>query len=102
MGSRLSPQDQALYRRTDEVLHYVWDPIGVATVPTARDEYSGYALRVLGMLLESVEIQPLAAFLLEIEGESMGLTPKPEHAELVAELLVGWKRALTDKYSRSL
>ena len=37
-----------LHRRTDEVLHYIWDPIGVSGVPTARDEYSGYVPRLVG------------------------------------------------------
>ena len=30
MGSKLSPHDMRLYRAVDEVLHYVWNPIGCA------------------------------------------------------------------------
>jgi hypothetical protein len=29
-------------RRADEVLHYLWDPIGVAGEVMACDEYMGY------------------------------------------------------------
>jgi hypothetical protein len=33
--------DRDLYRMVDEILHYVWDPIGVAGEARARDEYNG-------------------------------------------------------------
>jgi hypothetical protein len=102
MGRKLTPLEAELAQRVDEVLHYVWDPIGVAQVPEARDEYSGYVLRVLGMLLESANSQALIAFLLEIESAGMGLTPKPEHAHHVAELLLRWKHVLVAKYERLL
>jgi len=102
MGRELTPLESELAQRVGEVLHYVWDPIGVARVPEARDEYSGYALRALGMLLESANTQALVAFLLEIEGASMGLTRKTEHAQHVAELLLRWKRVLAAKYDRLL
>ena len=42
MGTKLEPHDEELYRRVDEVLHYIWDPIGVAGAPMARDEYYAY------------------------------------------------------------
>ena len=42
MGRGISSLDEELYRRVDEVLHYLWDPIGVAGIPEARDEYYGY------------------------------------------------------------
>ncbi len=38
MGQRLSPEDMAPYRAIDEVLHYIWDPIGISDAPEARDE----------------------------------------------------------------
>jgi hypothetical protein len=102
MKQKLSPFESELGQRVDEVLHYVWDPIGVAIAPGARDEYSGYALRALGMLLESTDARSLTAFLLEIESEGMGLMARPEHALHVAELLLDWKQTLHEKYSRSL
>jgi hypothetical protein len=27
----------------NEVLHYIWDPIGIQDMPAARDEYESYA-----------------------------------------------------------
>ena len=38
----LPPLELELYKRCDEVLHYVWDPIGISDVPEARDEYESY------------------------------------------------------------
>jgi len=102
MSRNLSAFESELGQRVDEVLHYVWDPIGVSNAPEARDEYSGYAMRVVGMLLESATAESLAAFLLEIEREGMGLTNRPEHAQSVAKLLVRWSRVLEEKYRRPL
>ena len=50
MGKKLDPQQMELYRATDEVLHYIWDPIGVSDAPNARDEYSSYLPQVFKML----------------------------------------------------
>ena len=42
MGYKSSREEIELYKRVDEVLHYLWDPIGVAEEPWARDEYYSY------------------------------------------------------------
>jgi hypothetical protein len=101
MGRKLTPFETELGQRVDEVLHYVWDPIGVATAPEARDEYSGYALRALGLLLEAAPPEAIAAFLAEIEHKGMGLSERPEHAMRVAALLLRWKLVLQEKYERT-
>jgi hypothetical protein len=54
MGSRMSPKDDALYQAVGEVMHYIWDPIGVAGVPQARDEYYSYVPQVFGLLIKDV------------------------------------------------
>ncbi len=36
MGRKLTDTELELYRRVDEVLYYVWDPIGVASSPAAH------------------------------------------------------------------
>ncbi|CAD6563044.1 hypothetical protein ACFQ3P_41525 [Paraburkholderia sabiae] len=50
MGYKLADDELELHRRVDEVLFYVWDPIGVANSPAARDEYYGYLPIVFSML----------------------------------------------------
>jgi hypothetical protein len=51
VSGRLSQQELELYRITDEVLHYIWDPIEVSEAANARDEYRSYLLRVFKMLI---------------------------------------------------
>lgn len=59
----LSSQDKELLRRIDEVLHYRWDPIGVAGVPQARDEYESYVPQVFQLLKETVDGRDVADYL---------------------------------------
>ncbi|WP_144138121.1 hypothetical protein [Paraburkholderia sp. BCC1884] len=91
MGRKLSDTKLELYRRIDEVLYYVWDPIGVATSPAARDEYQGYLPTVFTMLQEGMDASPIAAYLDDVVTDRMGLDANPEHSKRVAELLLGWK-----------
>jgi hypothetical protein len=60
MGEKLSPKELALYRAVDEVLHYVWDPIGVAGAPRARDEYFSYLPKVYGMVKAGSDPESIA------------------------------------------
>jgi len=88
MSRKLSPSEVKLYRRVDEVLHYKWDPIGVSGMPEARDEYHGYLPQVFGMLNESKGELEIAAYLVQVESDRMGLDPKPEAAREIARLLI--------------
>ena len=50
MKHSLDAKQKALYRAIGEILHYVWDPIGIAGVPQARDEYDSYVAQVKAQL----------------------------------------------------
>lgn len=91
MGRKLTDAELELYRRVDEVLYYVWDPIGVAHSPAARDEYQGYVPRVFAMLQEGADATSIAAYLNSIAADRMDLHPKGENSKLVADLLLEWK-----------
>ncbi len=65
MGQKLSLSELELYRRTDEVLHYLWDPIGVAGIPEARDEYHSY-LPVVFSLVEKRDASAICAYLFHV------------------------------------
>jgi hypothetical protein len=41
--------EQELLTRVNEVLHYIWDPIGVRGEPNARDEYDSYVPEVYSL-----------------------------------------------------
>lgn len=94
MGQKLSPVDLALYRAVDEVLHYVWDPIGVSSMPQARDEYHGYLPQVFGLVRGGSDENDIARYLTEITTERMGLTDNIEHDLEIARVLIEWKEVI--------
>jgi hypothetical protein len=55
-----------------------WDPIGVRDVPEAQDEYDGYVSGVYRLLVSGATLSELAEHLLQIERESMRLSPRPD------------------------
>jgi hypothetical protein len=55
-----------------------WDPIGVRDVPEAQDEYDGYVGGVYRLLVSGATQSELAEHLLQIERESMRLSPRPD------------------------
>ncbi len=95
---KLSDQsEKELYRRTDEVLHYLWDPIGVSNVPEVRDEYSGYLPQVFLLLMENQDKSKIATFLNQVETKLIGLPANPERNNMIAETLVNWKEYILEK-----
>jgi len=99
MGTKLSPLDLELYRAVDEVLHYIWDPIGVSGVPQARDEYHGYLPHVFGLLHSGANEQAIATYLGEVTTNSMRLSANAQHDLDVAEILISWKDAVNEKFA---
>ena len=63
-----------VHHRVDEILHYVWDPIGIAGTPEARDEYDAYVARAVAMLFEGKATDEIAHYLHSIETEELGFT----------------------------
>jgi len=91
MEANRSPRDTELYRRTDEVLHYLWDPCGISDAPEARDEYYGYLPSVYSLLNQGANVAKIASFLSEIEGQRMGLSGGDDRNQRIAQLLVDWR-----------
>lgn len=85
-----------LQRRVDEVLFYVWDPIGVVDEPYARAEYESYVPRVLELLISQDDPSPIAAYLAEVIGSRMALSPNISRCNEVAMLLQRHKQAIND------
>ena len=85
----------ALHRAVSEVLHYLWDPIGVAGTPEARDEYDGYVDGICGLLWRGADADTLVAHLVDIAEASMGLPGTQERAAQAAEILLIWRELVT-------
>ena len=94
MGKKLSPEQNELYKRTDEILHYILDPIGVSDSPYARDEYWGYLPRVFGLLIKNESQESIVNYLLAVESGQMGLSPKKENAERAVKILKEYKEKI--------
>jgi hypothetical protein len=87
MSKRLSADDARLYRLCDEALYYLWDPIGVAGSPQARDEYYSYLPQVF-RLVKARRRPELVAYLRRVSEEDMGLPkPDPLDSERTADFL---------------
>ena len=80
---RVEPAGRAwpiIQRRLRSVLNADWDPIGVANA--VDDEYDSYIGPIYSMIRRNAPAHELAARLLQIETESMGLSGMPEERRL--------------------
>jgi hypothetical protein len=90
-------------RRVDEVLHYLWDPIGVAGKVMARDEYTGYVPTLMTLLkANAAAANTIADYLTEIRTEHMELGPDPEKDNATAKVLLQWKAKMEEAKPRIL
>lgn len=95
MGQKRSPQDAELYRRVDEVLYYLWDPIGVSEIPSARNEYYGYLPQAFSLLKSSPNGTDLEKYLLSVAIDRMGIEGSSAlllRTQQVVEILFDYKR----------
>lgn len=99
MGTKLEPKDEELYCRVDEVLHYIWDPIGVSGLPQARDEYYSYLPNVFKLVKDEATTEIIAQHLTDIVVNRMGLRGTIKDALKVVSVLQNWKEVLDEKYS---
>jgi hypothetical protein len=83
-------------RRVDEILFYVWDPIGVSPEPCARAEYEGYVPKVLQLLEENDSPNLISEHLLAVMRVDMGLSPDKERCDKAAEMLLAHKDAIKE------
>jgi hypothetical protein len=97
MDRKLSAYEKDAFRYCNEVLHYVWDPIGVAGSPHARDEYDSYVPGVVSLLFSDASAKAIAKHLTQIATVSMGLSARRQHDLETAELLIEWCQVLRDR-----
>jgi hypothetical protein len=83
-----------MYKRVDEVLYYVWDPIGVSDEPFARGEYWSYVPSILELVLEHDDPAPIAKRLAEIMRDRLSSKVNKALCEKTATLLLQHKEAV--------
>lgn len=91
MGERLPPKELELYKRCDEILHYVWDPFGVAGFPSARNEYEGHLPQVWRMVRDQVEADKIVEHLISLEKEQMQVQVSGDRARRAVEKMTQWR-----------
>lgn len=100
MAIQLEHHQIEIRARVDEVLHYVWDPIDVAGVPEARDEYDSYITPILNLLHEGKNENEVTTVLLDISTSQMGFA-KSRHlkkrAQQASEALIRWAKIIQDQ-----
>jgi hypothetical protein len=79
--------------RVGEILLRQWDPIGVADVPQAQDEYDSYVGEIALSVLRRRSVSDIATQLLAIETDLMGLRGDNTRALRVADRLVRLPRS---------
>ena len=97
MGKQMTNTELELYRWVDEVLYYVWGPIGISCNPAARDEYQRYLPAVFTLLQEGMGPTSVSEYLDEVVTARMGLTARSAHSKSVAASLFEWKSAIYGK-----
>jgi hypothetical protein len=93
---KIKPKHKELYKRIDEVLFYVWDPIGVSDEPIARREYENYVPETMKLVIENEDVEPISAYLLEIAGTQMGLISDKNKCDYTAKMLLEYKHAINE------
>ncbi len=79
--------DKALHQEINRVLQKEWDPIGVADVPEAQDEYESYVPQIYAMLIRRQPISEIFDYLWWIETEHMELRGDRAHTLRIAAKL---------------
>ena len=102
MEQELPPVEKELYTRCDEVLHYVWDPIGVAGTPETRDEYDYYVWPIFALVNEGAPESDIANTLNRFVLERMEMSPDKRKASEVARLLLEWRERINESFARNL
>lgn len=95
MRAQVGPEEKALHQAVGEVLHYVWDPLGVAGNPQARDEYDGYVDPICTLLWQGAGEATISMYLVQIAEHNMGLSDTTARADVAARRLVEWRDAVT-------
>jgi hypothetical protein len=95
--NKITNQEKELIKRINEVLFYVWDPVGVYTEPEARDEYDSYVPQVFSLLKQSNPSENLKKYLFDIAKKEIASEITEDNLKKVVELLINWKEVLLNK-----
>lgn len=96
VSNRLSKLQQDLLQAVDEVLHYLWDPIGVSSYPGTRNEYQSCAQVVFGKLHHGADAAEISAYLTEVATSQIGFDEDADNALQVSGVLCAWRESINN------
>lgn len=99
MKRKLNPKEKELYKRCDEVLFYVWDPIGISDIPGPRDEYESYVPQVFMLIRNNAPPSEVVEHLDDMAKGLIGLTVNAEKTEATVQLLFRWREFIWSSQS---
>jgi len=94
MGQKFSEKEKELYKRIDEIIHYIWDPIGVSGCPEARYEYYSYLPKLFNLLRDKESKEYIVKYLDDIQSNNMGLSSDISRCKEIAVILLDWSNNL--------
>lgn len=86
-------QQNELHKRIDEVLYYLWDPIGISDEPCARGEYSSYVSSIFNFVINE-DLNGITNTLSYIVTQRMELQDNIEYNNNIANRLIEYKKAI--------
>ena len=86
----LMPNDNELWDRIEEVVHYIWDPIGICDIPDARNEYSAYVNEIYTRVKIGDEEKVLEYMKWVVE-DRMGMAWNHESAKKSSAIMMIWR-----------
>jgi len=86
--SHYKDRAQRYHRAIREILLRDWDPIGVADIPEAQDEYDSYIPGIYGRLIRHIPEKELFDHLWQIQTEHMALFGNHGKTQRVTEKLL--------------
>lgn len=98
-----SNYENQLRVRIDEVLYYLWDPIGVCGVAVLedenhqiwpRDEYATYVDQIWRDVLEGKSKEQISSYLTYVTTELMGMDSRKNHDDIIAGIILQWAKIL--------
>ena len=92
----MSPADKELFRRIDEVVHYIWDPIGVSDTAYARTEYQSYVPQIFGRV-KAGDWESIVEYMKLVATDHMGIGFDEKRAKQAVELMLEWKKVIDDR-----
>ena len=96
----MDTSDTILKQRIDEILHFVWDPIGVSSngFPEARDEYVIYVDEIQEAIKNGAAQVDIVQLLDTIRTKRMALPSNPDNCLQAAKAIFAWVEYLNDEH----